>query len=79
MAGLSIPEFKAARTIRKHRDGITAAVDRGLANGRQEELNNKVDSSSVAPAASTVQSRATAMLACGPVNLQLPCHTPPPT
>lgn len=38
-----IPEFvKAARTIRKHRDGITAAIDRGLSNGRQEGLNNKV-------------------------------------
>lgn len=30
----------AARTIRKHRDGITAALDRGLSNGRQEGLNN---------------------------------------
>ncbi|MBD0328472.1 MAG: ISL3 family transposase [Pyrinomonadaceae bacterium] len=32
-----IPEFiKAARTIRKHKEGITAALDRGLSNGRQE-------------------------------------------
>ena len=32
-----IPEFvKAARTIRKHRAGIDAAIDRGLSNGRQE-------------------------------------------
>jgi transposase len=38
-----IPEFvKTARTIRKHRDGITAALDRGLSNGRHEGLNNKV-------------------------------------
>jgi transposase len=38
-----IPEFvKTARTIRKHRDGIDAAIDRGLSNGRQEGLNNKV-------------------------------------
>ncbi|MGH8963787.1 MAG: transposase, partial [Actinomycetes bacterium] len=29
-----IPEFvKAARTIRKHRDGINAAIDHGLSNG----------------------------------------------
>lgn len=35
-----IPEFvKAARTIRKHRDGIDAAIARGLSNGRQEGLN----------------------------------------
>jgi transposase len=38
-----IPEFvKTARTIRKHRDGIDAAIERGLSNGRQEGLNNKV-------------------------------------
>ncbi len=38
-----IPEFvKTARMIRKHRDGIDAAIDRGLSNGRQEGLNNKV-------------------------------------
>jgi transposase len=38
-----IPEFvKAGRTIRKHRDGINAAINRGLSNGRHEGLNNKV-------------------------------------
>ncbi|MCI4673718.1 ISL3 family transposase [Candidatus Mycolicibacterium alkanivorans] len=38
-----IPEFvKAARTIRKHRAGIDAAIDRGLSNGRHEGLNTKV-------------------------------------
>jgi len=32
-----IPEFtKAAKTIRSHKDGIAAAVNRGLANGRHE-------------------------------------------
>ena len=31
-----IPEFvKAGRTIRKHRDGINAAINRGLSNGRR--------------------------------------------
>lgn len=28
--------------IKKHLDGIQAAVERGLANGRHEGLNNKV-------------------------------------
>jgi transposase len=32
-----IPEFvKAGRTIPKHRDGISAAINRGLSNGRHE-------------------------------------------
>ena len=74
-----IPEFvKTARTIRKHRDGITAALDRGLSNGRHEGLNNKVRliirrayGFHTAEAA-----LATIMLTCGPVNLQLPYHTP---
>jgi transposase len=74
-----IPEFvKTAGTIRKHRDGITAALDRGLSNGRHEGLNNKVRliirrayGFHTAEAA-----LATVMLACGPVNLQLPYHTP---
>jgi transposase len=74
-----IPEFvTAARTIRKHRDGITAAIDRGLSNGRQEGLNNKVRL--IIRRAygfhSAEAALATVMLACGPVNLQLPYHTP---
>lgn len=74
-----IPEFvKAARTIRKHRDGITAAIDRGLSNGRQEGLNNKVRL--IIRRAygfhSAEAALATVMLACGPVDLQLPYHTP---
>jgi transposase len=73
-----IPEFvKAARTIRKHRDGITAAIDRGLSNGRQEGLNNKVRL--IIRRAygfhSAEAALATVMLACGPVDLQLPYHT----
>ena len=74
-----VPEFvTAARTIRKHRDGITAALDRGLSNGRQEGLNNKVRL--IIRRAygfhSAKAALATVMLACGPVNLQLPYHTP---
>lgn len=38
-----IPEFiKAARTIRKHRAGIDAAIDRGLLNARTEDYNRLV-------------------------------------
>lgn len=74
-----IPEFvKTARTIRKHRDGITAALDRGLSNGRHEGLNNKVRL--IIRRAygfhSAEAALATIMLACGPVNLELPYHTP---
>ncbi|MGH3919378.1 MAG: ISL3 family transposase [Pseudonocardiaceae bacterium] len=74
-----IPEFvKAARTIRKHRDGSNAAIDHGLSNGRQEGLNNKVRliirrAYGFHSAKATL---ATVMLACGPVNLELPYHTP---
>ena len=74
-----IPEFgKTARTIRKHRDGIDAAIDRGLSNGRQEGLNNKVRL--IIRRAygfhSPEAALAAVMLACGPVNLNLPYHTP---
>jgi transposase len=73
-----IPEFvKAARTIRTHRGGIDAAINRGLSNGRQEGLNNKVrliirrayGFHSPEAALALVQ------LACGPVTLALPYHT----
>lgn len=73
-----IPGFvKAARTIRGHRDGIDAAIEHGLSNGRHEGLNNKIRliirrayGFHTAEAA-----LALVMLACGPVNLELPYHT----
>jgi transposase len=73
-----IPELvKASRTIRKHRDGINAAIERGLSNGCQEGLNNKVRL--IIRRAygfhSAQAALATVMLACGPVNLELPYHT----
>jgi len=73
-----IPEFvKAARTIRKHRSGVDAAIERGLSNGRHEGLNNKVrllirrayGFHSPEAALALIQ------LACGPVTLELPYHT----
>jgi Transposase len=36
------PFVKLARTIRRHRDGILAAIRLGLANARLEGLNSKV-------------------------------------
>ncbi len=73
-----IPEFvKAARTIRKHRAGIDAAITRGLSNGRHEGLNNKVRL--IIRRAYGLHSPEAALalvqLACGPVTLELPYHT----
>jgi len=36
------PFVKFARTIRKHKQGVLAAIDLGLSNGRLEALNSKV-------------------------------------
>ncbi|MGB6161502.1 MAG: transposase [Pseudonocardiaceae bacterium] len=69
-----ILEFvKTARTIPRHRDGIDAAIDRGLSNGRQEGLHNEAllitrraydfHSPEAAPA--------TVIHTCRPVNLKL--------
>ena len=73
-----IPEFIKTARDPEHRDGITAAIDRGLSNGRQEGLNNKVrliirrahgfHSPDAALAA--------VMLACGPVSLTAPIPHP---
>ena len=73
------PEFgKAVRTIRKHRDGINAAIERGLSNGRQEGLNNKVRLIRRAYGCHTAEAAlATVMPACGPTNLQLLYHIRP--
>lgn len=73
-----IPDFvKAAATIRKHRDGIAAAVHRGLSNGRHEGLNNKIRTMTRRAYGFHTPEAALAliMLTCGPVNLKLPYHT----
>ena len=36
------PFLKLARTIRKHKAGVLAAIELGLSNGRLEALNSKV-------------------------------------
>ena len=73
-----IPEFvKTTHTIRKHRDGIDAAIDRGLSNNRQEGLNKvRLIIRRAYGFHSAEAALATVMLASGPVNLQLPYHTP---
>lgn len=73
-----IPEFvKAGRTIRKHRAGIDAAIDRGLSNGRHEGLNTKVRLliRRAYGFHSAQAALALVLLACGPVKLELPYHT----
>lgn len=73
-----IPEFvKAGRTIRKHRSGIDAAIDRGLSNGRHEGLNTKVRLliRRAYGFHSAQAALALILLACGPVTLNLPYHT----
>lgn len=73
-----IPEFvKAAATIRRHRTGIDAAIERALSNGRHEGLNNKVRLliRRAYGFHSPEAALALVMLACGPVTLQLPYHT----
>jgi transposase len=68
------PFVKLQRTIRTHRDGILAALELGINNGRTEGLNRKVR---------TITSRAYGfhtpdavaamiMLCCGPIQLKLP-------
>ena len=36
------PFVRLARTVRKHRDGILAAIRLGVSNGRMEGINNKI-------------------------------------
>lgn len=73
-----IPQFvKAAATIRKNKDGITAAISRGLSNARHEGLNNKIRTMTRRAYGfhSPQAALALIMLTCGPVNLTLPYHT----
>jgi transposase len=74
-----LPAFvKTAKTIRKHRDGIAAAIRLGINNARVEGLNNVVRliirrarGFHTADAA-----LALVMLSCGPITLQLPHEQP---
>ena len=71
------PFIRLGTTIRKHRDGILAAIRLGINQGRTEALHNKVrlitrraygfHSAKAAPAL--------VLLTCGPITLHLP-HEP---
>jgi transposase len=68
------PFVKAARTLRRHRDGILAAIRLGLSNGRLEGLNSRVGLishrsfgfHSAAPLIALIY------LCCGGINIDLP-------
>jgi transposase len=74
-----LPAFvKTAKTIRKHRDGILAAIRLGINNARAEGLNsvvrliiNRARGFHSADAALSL-----VMLACGPITLRLPHERP---
>ena len=73
-----IPQLvKVGKTIKKHLDGIKAAVDRGLANGRHEGLNNKVRLIIRRAYGFHNAENALAMIMrfYGPVTVELPYHT----
>jgi transposase len=65
---------KLGRTIRKHRDGILAALDLGISNGRSEGLNRKARAiTSRAYGFHTAKAvAAMILLCCGPVQIALP-------
>ena len=70
-----MPSFlRLARTIRKHRDGILAAVRLGVTNARSEALNNKVRliTRRAYGFHSADAALALVMLTCGPITLQPP-------
>jgi transposase len=73
------PFVKAARTIRKHRDGILAAIRLGINNGRAEGLNNVVRliTHRARGFHSAEAALALVMLSCGPITLQLPHERSP--
>jgi transposase len=68
------PFVKAGRTIRKHRDGILAAIRLGLSNARLEGLNQRVRliMRRAFGFHSAKAALALVMLSAGPVNLTLP-------
>jgi transposase len=70
-----LPAFvKAAKSIRKHRDGLLAAIRLNINNGRAEGLNNVVRLIFRRPRGfhSAEAALALVMLSCGPITLQLP-------
>jgi len=68
------PFTRLAKTIRKHRDGILAAIRLGINQGRTEALNNKVRliTRRAYGFHSADAALALIMLTCGPITLHLP-------
>ena len=74
-----LPAFvKAAKTIRKHRDGLLAAIRLNINNGRAEGLNNVVRLifRRARGFHSAEAALALVMLTCGPITIQLPHERP---
>jgi transposase len=74
-----LPAFvKAAKTIRKHRDGILAALRLGINNARAEGLNSVVRLiiRRARGFHSAEAALALVMLTCGPITLHLPHERP---
>lgn len=68
------PFVRFGKTLRDNRDGILAAIELGINNGRAEGLNNKVRlitwrAYGFHSAAAAI---ALVMLCCGPITLRLP-------
>ena len=74
------PFIRLGKTIRKHRDGILAAIRLGITQGRTEALNNKVRliTRRAYGFHSAKAALALVMLTCGPITLHLPheLHAP---
>jgi transposase len=68
------PLVKLGKTIRKHRDGILAAIRLGINQGRTEALNNKVRliTRRAYGFHSANAALALVLLTCGPITLHLP-------
>jgi transposase len=68
------PFVKLGKTIRKHRDGILAAIRLGINQGRTEALNNKVRliTRRAYGFHSAKAALALVLLTCGPITLRLP-------
>ncbi|MEO8966307.1 MAG: transposase [Solirubrobacteraceae bacterium] len=74
------PFVRLGKTVRRHRDGILAAIGLGINQGRTEALNNKVRliTRRAYGFHSAKAALALVLLTCGPITLQLPheLHSP---
>jgi len=73
------PFVRVSKTIRKHREGILAAIELAVNNARAEGLNNHVRliTRRAYGFHSAHAALALVMLSCGPITLRLP-HEPKP-